>query len=87
MRSKSFDTQKAREIGRKEVGESRGFSISMDGNDRRCLPDGRKEMQRPTKIENVYKRIHARAGKVLQHQINDTVWASGSRKIFSAGKW
>ena len=24
----------------------------MDGNDRRCLPDGRKGMQRPGKIEN-----------------------------------
>ena len=27
MRSKSFETQKVREIGRKEGGESRGFSI------------------------------------------------------------
>ena len=26
MRSKSFDTQEVREIGRKEAGESRGFS-------------------------------------------------------------
>ena len=27
MRSKSFDTQEVREIGRKEAGESRGFPI------------------------------------------------------------
>ena len=27
MRSKSFDTPKLREIGRKEAGESRGFPI------------------------------------------------------------
>ena len=27
MRSNSFDTQKVREIGRKETGESRGFPI------------------------------------------------------------
>ena len=27
MRSKSFDTQKVREIGRKETGESKGFPI------------------------------------------------------------
>ena len=27
IRSKSFDTQEVREIGRKEAGESRGFSI------------------------------------------------------------
>ena len=31
MRSKSFDTQKIREIGRKEAGESRGFSILWMG--------------------------------------------------------
>ena len=27
MRSNSFDTQKVREIGRKEAGESRGFPV------------------------------------------------------------
>ena len=44
MRSKSFDTQEVREIGRKEAGESRGFFHLMYGNNRRCLPDGRKGM-------------------------------------------
>ena len=31
MRSNSFDTQEVREIGRKEVGESRGFPILCMG--------------------------------------------------------
>ena len=31
MRSKKFDTQKVREIGRKEAGESRGFPILCMG--------------------------------------------------------
>ena len=31
MRSKSFDTQEVREIGRKEVGESRDFPIVLMG--------------------------------------------------------
>ena len=31
MRSKIFDTQEAREIGRKEAGESRGFPILWMG--------------------------------------------------------
>ena len=31
MRSNSFDTQEAREIGRKEAGESRGFPILWMG--------------------------------------------------------
>ena len=42
MRSKNFDTQEVREIGRKEAGESRGFPILW--NDGKCLPDGRKGM-------------------------------------------
>ena len=31
MRSKSFETQEVREIGRKEAGESRGFPIMWIG--------------------------------------------------------
>ena len=54
MRSNSFDTQEVREIGRKEAGESRGFPILLYGNNG-CLPDGRKRMQRPGKIEDVKK--------------------------------
>ena len=55
MRSNSFDTQEVREIGRKEAGESRGFSHLVDGNNGRCLPDGRKRMRRPGEIEDVKK--------------------------------
>ena len=35
----------------------------MDGNNRRYLPDKRKGMQSPGKIENVKKKIYARRGK------------------------
>ena len=66
MRSKSFDTQEVREIGRKEAGESRGFPILCIVEDNgRCLPDGRKGMRRPGKIEDVKKKIHARARKMV----------------------
>ena len=64
MRFKSFDTQKMREIDRKEAGESRGFPI-FGGNNRRCFPDGRKRMQSPGILENVKKKIHAKAKKML----------------------
>ena len=64
MRSNSFDTQEVREIGRKKAGVER-LSHFVDGNNGRCLPDGRKGMQRPVEIEDVKKKIHARARKVL----------------------
>ena len=35
-------------------------------------------MQSPGEIEDVKKKIHARARKVLQHGIGNFVWASGS---------
>ena len=35
-------------------------------------------MRRPEKIEDVKKKIHARARKVLWHGIDNFVWASGS---------
>ena len=64
MRSKSFETQEMREIGREEAGESRGFRIlwmriiedvsQMEGKE--C------EVQ---EIENVKKKIHTRARKML----------------------
>ena len=44
----------------------------------RCLPDGRKEMQRPGKIKNMKKKIHARARKMLKDGIGNFGWASGS---------
>ena len=65
-RSKRFDTQEVRNRDRPE-GSRRVERLShfVAGNNRRCLPDGRKEMQRPGKIENVKKKIHARAKKML----------------------
>ena len=63
IRSKSFETQ---EMRGKEAGESRGFPILWMGIiNRICLPDERKGMQRPGKIEDVKKKIHARAKKML----------------------
>ena len=53
MHSKRFETQEVREIGRKEAGESRGRKYFSYGNNRVCLPGGRKGMQRARKIENV----------------------------------
>ena len=41
------------------------LSHLVDGNNGRCLPDGRKKRQTPEKIENLKKKIHARASKVL----------------------
>ena len=64
MRSKSFETQKVREMGRKQLEESRGFPIMWMGIIEGCLPDGRKGMQRPGEIEDV-KKIHAKARKML----------------------
>ena len=51
MRSKSFDTPEVRVIGRKKA--------------REIVSDGRKEMQNPGKVENVKKKIHIRARKML----------------------
>ena len=63
MRSKSFATQKVREICRKEKGESRGFPILRMG----IMEDvfQMEEMQSPGKIKNVKKKIHAIARKML----------------------
>ena len=35
-------------------------------------------MRSPGEIEDVKKKIHARASKMLQHGIGNFVWASGS---------
>ena len=64
MRSNSFDTREVREIDRKETGVER-HSHLVDGNNRRCLPDGRKGMRSPGEIEDVKKKIHAGARKML----------------------
>ena len=41
------------------------FSHLVRGNNGRYLPDGRKGMQRPGEIEDVKKKIHAQARKML----------------------
>ena len=64
MRSKSLNTKEVREIGRKEVGVERRSHL-VHGNNGRCIPDGRKRMRPPGKIEDVKKKIHAKARKVL----------------------
>ena len=58
-RGKSSGESNGREDSRVEL------SHFVYGNARRCLPDGRKEMQSPGEIENVKKQIHARARKML----------------------
>ena len=58
MRSNSFDTQEVREIGRKEAGESRGYPIL-------CMGIIEDVFQMEGKVEDVKKKIHARARKVL----------------------
>ena len=65
MRSKSFETQEVREIGWKETGRVERLSHLVDENNRRCLSDGRKELQSPGEIEDVKKKIHARARKMI----------------------
>ena len=50
----------------------------MDGNNGSCLANGKKEMSKPGKIENVKKKVHARARKVRWHEISNFVWASGN---------
>ena len=62
IRSNSFDMQEVREIGRKEAGVER-LSHFVDRNNRRYLPDGRKEVQSLGEIENVKKKIHARSSQ------------------------
>ena len=84
MRSKSIDMQEVRDRPEECRRVERLFHV-MDGNNR-CFPDGRKGMRSPGEIENVKKKIHARARKVLCHEIGNFVWASGSRKKFSVGE-
>ena len=64
MRSNSFDTQEVRDKPEESRRVER-LSHLVDGNNRRRLPDGRKGMRRPGEIEDVKKKIHARARKML----------------------
>ena len=63
MHSKSFDGgERDSPEGSRRVEKP---SYLVYGNNGRCLPDGRKRIQSPGEIENVRKKIHARASKVL----------------------
>ena len=56
MRSKSFDTLEVRERP-EECRRVEMFSHPMDGNNGRCLPDGRKGLQSPGEIKDVKKKF------------------------------
>ena len=53
MRSKSFDTQEVRKIVKEESRRVERLSHLVYGNNRRCLPDGRKGIQSLGEIEDV----------------------------------
>ena len=76
IHSKSFETQEVREIGRKEAEESRGFFILWMRIIEDVFQMEGKQCKDQKKIEEVKKKIHARARKVLWHEIGDFVWAS-----------
>ena len=91
MHSKSFETQKVREIGQKKAEESRSFFIFWIG----IIEDVFKMEGKECKVQERWKKkIHARARKVLLHEIGNFVWASGSggrevggsRKKFGGGE-
>ena len=65
MHSKSFDTQEVRETGQKEAGEYRGFPILWMGIIEDVFQIEGKECKVQEKIEDVKKKIHARARKML----------------------
>ena len=60
MRSNSFETQEVREIGRKEAGESIGFSILWMGIMEDVFHLERKKCEVQERL-----KIHARVRKVL----------------------
>ena len=61
MRSKSFEVK---QIGQKKHESQEAFPF-YGWDNRRCFPDGRKEMQRPGEIENLLEKIHATPKKML----------------------
>ena len=63
------------------------FSHLVDGNNRERLPDGRKGMHKVEKNKDV-KKVYARARKVLQRGVGNSVWAVGvdSGEVGGSGK-
>ena len=60
------------------------LSRLMNGNNRRCLSDGRKEIWRPGKIEDV-KKTHARARR--QATLSELVAVNEKRFVEAAKNW
>ena len=56
----------------------RDFPHLMGGNDRTCLLDGRKGMQRPGKIKKCEEENPCQSEKDALNGISNFVWASGS---------
>ena len=88
MHSKCFETQKVKEISRKEVGDL------LDENNRKCLPHGKKEMKRLGKIANVkkiraMKLVEPRAivfGSQETSEMSKRLKVTGAGKTFSGAK-
>ena len=90
IRSKSFDTQDVREIGRKEAGESRGFPIL-------CMGIMEDVFQMKGKKSKVHERLKMGRRKSMPEQEDALAWdrqlclgqwqwrekVRGSRKKFS----
>ena len=49
------------------------MSNLVNGNNRRCLPDGRKGIKSPEKIKNMKKKVHNRVRKMLYHGIGNFI--------------
>ena len=64
MRSKTLRRRDERDRS-EGIRRVKDLSHLVDENNRICLPDGRKGMRRPGKIENVKKKVNARARKMV----------------------
>ena len=93
MRSKSFDTQEIREIGRKEAGESRGFPHLMSKNNGRFPSDRRmadgsckkfswEEGRTKGRVRLLRARGPVELGKVASGSATQGLWP-GDRKVGS----
>ena len=62
MRSKSFETQEVRDKSERRKRVER-LSHLVDGNNNKCLPDGRKGMLRPGKIKKMQRKSMKERGR------------------------
>ena len=85
MCSKFFDTQKVREIGWKEAGESRGFPILWMG----IIEDVFLLEGKECKVQERLKMCRRKSTQVLYHGIGNFFWASLVEKQKSgiSGNW